>query len=213
MPRGSKRRRARSAAPPAATNRPAASPRYRKRVNFALAVALVAMVGTVMAISNTPDSPAIPMQTSFDQHIPQPSQPAITPADYAHIEIENDFAVEPDSLDDLLRLDPDDLAEVDIARMNLLVAEGLPGAEALDIEHTLATLDDWARRVGFETQRHLYRVTDPRYAEHYNHSEAYFRAEMLLQVLQEDLGVTDLPVEKARQGGGAILYVLLFRGL
>jgi hypothetical protein len=39
------------------------------------------------------------------------------------------------------------------------------------------------------TNRHLYRVTDPRYADHYHHSEAYLRAEFLVQVLWEDLGV------------------------
>ena len=73
--------------------------------------------------------------------------------------------------------------------MNLLCAVGLPGAEGLDIEHSLATLDQWAQRVAQETQRHLYRATDPRYAAHYRHSEAYLRAEFLMQVLTEDLNV------------------------
>lgn len=40
-----------------------------------------------------------------------------------------------------------------------------------------------------ETDRHLYRVKDPRYADHYRHSETSFRVELLLQTLQEDLGV------------------------
>lgn len=93
------------------------------------------------------------------------------------------------TLDDLLKIPADRLGEVDIAEMNLLCATGLPGAEKLDIDQALATLDDWARRVKFETDRHLYRVTDPRYADHYRHSEAYLRAEMLVQALCEDLGV------------------------
>jgi tetratricopeptide (TPR) repeat protein len=93
------------------------------------------------------------------------------------------------TLDDLLKIPADRLGDVDIAEINLLCATGLPGAEKLDIDHALATLDDWAKRVKFETDRHLYRVTDPRYAEHYRHSEAYLRAEMLLQALQVDLGV------------------------
>jgi len=96
---------------------------------------------------------------------------------------------EPQTLDDLLALEADELEQVDIARMNLLCATGMPGAENLDIEHALATLDRWAERVRFETERHLYRVHDPRYAEHYRNSEAYLRASFLLQVLQEDLGV------------------------
>ncbi len=99
------------------------------------------------------------------------------------------------TLDSLLRLPPDELAKVDIAEMNLLCATGLPGAEGLDgqtIRRYLARLDAWARRVKFETERHLYRLTDPRYkdhADHYKHSEARFRAEWLVDVLQNDIGV------------------------
>ncbi|MFA7237725.1 MAG: transglutaminase family protein [Phycisphaeraceae bacterium] len=99
------------------------------------------------------------------------------------------FALAPRTLNELLALPADQLGKVDIARINLLCATGLPGAEKLDVEHALATLDQWAQRVAFETERHLYRITDPRYAEHYQHSEAYFRAEMLMQVLYQDLGV------------------------
>ncbi|MCG8511822.1 MAG: hypothetical protein MI741_21615, partial [Rhodospirillales bacterium] len=101
----------------------------------------------------------------------------------------------PASLGDLLALDPAELAEVDIARVNLLCATGLPGAEGLDeatIREYEARLDQWAEHVKFETQRHLYRLTDPNYkdhAEHYQHSEARFRAEWLVRVLQEDIGV------------------------
>ena len=93
------------------------------------------------------------------------------------------------TLDELLKTPPEQLADVDIAEVNLLCAMGLPGAEKLDIDHCLATLDRWAARVKFETDRHLYRVTDPRYADHYRRSEAYLRAEMLVQALYEDLGV------------------------
>jgi hypothetical protein len=84
---------------------------------------------------------------------------------------------------------PEQLRQVDIAEMNLLCAVGLSGAERIDIDKCLARLDQWAAKVKFETDRHLYRVLDPRWAEHYRHSESYLRAEMLLQVLQEDCGV------------------------
>ena len=103
--------------------------------------------------------------------------------------LHTDFAVAPETLNELLGLPVEQLPKVDIARMNLLCATDLPGAEQLDIDHALATLDKWAERVRFETDRHLYRVTDPRYADHYRHSEAYLRAEFLLQTLQQDLGV------------------------
>jgi hypothetical protein len=81
------------------------------------------------------------------------------------------------------------LAGVDIAEMNLLCATGLPGAENLDVKHCLAVLDQWASRVAAETNRHLYRLNDPKWAGAYRHSEPFLRSSMLLQVLQEDLSV------------------------
>lgn len=89
----------------------------------------------------------------------------------------------------VLTMPKDELANADIATMNLLCAQGLPGAQDLDVQKDLAILNIWTDRVRHETDRHLYRVTDPRYADHYQHSEAKFRAEMLVQVLQEDLNV------------------------
>jgi len=90
---------------------------------------------------------------------------------------------------DLLAMRPEQLAKVDVALMNLLCVKGLPGAEKLDIPAALAKFDEWAAKVKFETERHLYRVTDPKYAEHYAHSEARLRAEFIVQCLQEDCGV------------------------
>lgn len=95
----------------------------------------------------------------------------------------------PLSVHDLLALPVEALSNVDIARMNLLAAKGLPGAESVDMDVVIRQLDDWADGVRAETDRHLYRVTDPRYADHYQRSEARLRAEMLVQVLQEDCGV------------------------
>lgn len=86
-------------------------------------------------------------------------------------------------------MSPSELASVDIAVMNLLCAKGLPGAENMDIPAILRQLDEWAAKVKVETERHLYRVKDPRYAEHYANSEARLRAEFIVQVLQEDCGV------------------------
>ena len=93
------------------------------------------------------------------------------------------------SLDDLLKLRPDELEKVDIAEMNLLCATGLPGAEDIKISEILLRLDGFASSVRFQTNRHLYRVKDPKYADHYKHSENVLRAEFLVQVLQEDCGV------------------------
>jgi len=95
----------------------------------------------------------------------------------------------PERLDDLLNLTNDQLKWIDVARINLLCATGLPGTDNLDIEHIVRLLDQWAKRVEFETNRHLYRVHHPRYIKQYAGSEARLRLEMLCQTLQEDFGV------------------------
>lgn len=93
------------------------------------------------------------------------------------------------TLADLFMMPADELARLDVAEVNLLCAQGLPGAESLDIPKTLATLDQWSQRVRAETDRYLSRLKDPATASHYGNSEAKYRAEMLVQVLQEDSGV------------------------
>jgi len=87
----------------------------------------------------------------------------------------------------LLAAGPDGLADIDIAEMNLLCAAGLPGSERIDIERILAKLDGWAERVKSETGRNMHRFRES--PGEYNNSEAYFRAMMLVTVLQQDLGV------------------------
>ena len=144
--------------------------KHGKFMRVAVGVPLIAAVG-VAAFAFFPSD--------------QPVTPVLSIVDVSH----TTFVRKAKSLDDLLKMTPKQLAKVDIAEMNLLCAAGLPGAKKLDINHALATLDKWAKRVAFETDRHLYRVTDPRYADHYRHSEAYLRAEMLVQALCEDCGV------------------------
>ncbi len=95
----------------------------------------------------------------------------------------------PPTLPALLAMSDEQLASEDLGLMNLRCADGLPGAEQLDVTQCLTTLDEWAKRIKFETDRHLYRVRDPQYSKLYKNSEAYFRVSMMVQVLQEDLGV------------------------
>jgi hypothetical protein len=93
----------------------------------------------------------------------------------------------PRDLKEMLALEPRKLEGVDVALMNLLCADGLPGSEGLRIDTCLQTLDQWARRVDSETRRHLYRLQrDP---SEFNNSEAYFRVLMLITVLQQDFKV------------------------
>ncbi len=77
------------------------------------------------------------------------------------------------SLNQLLALPPDELEEVDIGLMNLLCAQGLKGADNLDIDKCLAILDEWAETVGADIEKLL-----PKYNEHpeqYDNSENMFR--------------------------------------
>lgn len=100
----------------------------------------------------------------------------------------------PARLVDLLTLSADQIKRIDIARINLLCATGLPGAEQIDIERSTRTLDLWAKRVESETNRHLYRLHHPQFVKHFAGSEARLRLEMLCQTLQEDFGVRYNPL-------------------
>lgn len=59
---------------------------------------------------------------------------------------------------------PSELEHCDIARLNLLCAEALPGAEKLSVKECQATLDQWAQHIKAETDRnHHYFKADPAY--------------------------------------------------
>ncbi len=105
----------------------------------------------------------------------------------------------------LLALESSDLAQVDIARMNLLCEQGLPGCEKLDIAEAARTLDRWAERVRRETERHAYRFE--RNPAEFEHSKGFFQMVMLAVVLAEDCGVhyrqeRRIAPEAARMGDG-----------
>ncbi len=93
----------------------------------------------------------------------------------------------PDSLAKLLMTLPEHLGQYEIALVNLLCAEGLPGGEEIKISEMRATLDQWAQRVKSETDRHLYRFrANP--AE-FDNSEAYFRMLIMAVVFYEDFNI------------------------
>jgi hypothetical protein len=130
-------------------------------------IAVLALVAYLVFFSNKPSIPT----------------PAATASTFTAPTVTRKAA----SLDELLKMSPEQLADVDIAEMNLLCATGLPGAENLDIDQRLATLDRWAARVKHETDRHLYRFAQN--PGNYENSEGYFRMLMLVTVLQQDFGV------------------------
>jgi len=93
----------------------------------------------------------------------------------------------PRTLKELLALPPAQLDRCDIGLMNLLCAEGLPGAENLNVDECLKQLNDWAQQVKFETQRHEYRFNE--HPEQFRNSLGYYRMMMLGTVLVQDLGI------------------------
>ena len=91
------------------------------------------------------------------------------------------------SLEDLLRMAPEQLADVDIAERNLLCATGLPGAEKLDVGKALARLNEWADRVGYWTEQSMWDFRQN--PGKFENSEAKFRVLLLISVLHQDFGV------------------------
>jgi hypothetical protein len=94
---------------------------------------------------------------------------------------------QPETLKELLALSPAELEHCDIARMNLLCAEGLPGAENLNVNESLATLDEWTQHIKTEIDRnHHHFQEDPNY---YYNSESFYKMLMMAVVLYEDYNI------------------------
>jgi hypothetical protein len=104
----------------------------------------------------------------------------------------------PSNLAQLLASSPVQIGQCDIALLNLLCAEGLPGAEGLNPQDCLSTLDRWTEHVRSETERHLYRYrANPR---EFESSEGYFRMLMMAVVLYEDFSVRYNPERMSAPG-------------
>ena len=89
--------------------------------------------------------------------------------------------------DALLGRSPETVRGMDVAQLNLWSAEGLPGAEGVDVEASMTLLGNMAGRARTETERHIYRFkANP--AE-FENSEGFFRMIMLGVVLGEDFQV------------------------
>lgn len=97
------------------------------------------------------------------------------------------------SLDALLGLPVAALQHIDIGRMNLLCAQGLPEADGYDLKICLSRLDEMATRVRSETQRHFYRFQ--KNPAEFESSEGFFRMLMMAVVLAEDFGVRYAPAK------------------
>ena len=94
---------------------------------------------------------------------------------------------QPHTLKELLALMPTELEQCDIGLMNLLCAEGLPGAEDLNVSNCVERLDGMAKYIQAETDRHYYKFRE--HPEQYRNSLGYYRMMMLGTVLVQDLGI------------------------
>jgi len=92
----------------------------------------------------------------------------------------------PASYAELIATPEAQLTGTDIALMNLLCAEGLPGAENLDKKKCLAMLDEWAGVV--KTAERKYARQYQQNPERYDNSFAKFKAVNLGLTLKQDLG-------------------------
>lgn len=95
------------------------------------------------------------------------------------------------SLGDLLAMRRADLASVDIALVNLLCAEGLPGAEDLNVSASLATLDRWTDAV----RRYTRDCTGDYQREpaRYGHHKGFFKLVSMAVLLKRGLGIAYQP--------------------
>jgi hypothetical protein len=76
---------------------------------------------------------------------------------------------------------------LNLARINLMCAKGLPLSENIDIDKCLDVLKKMAARVKSETARYLYKYKAA--PKDYYNSEAYFRMLTLITVLQQDFKI------------------------
>lgn len=114
-------------------------------------------------------------------------KPAPTPRSAVETTIERSVFKTPRNLADLLDLPPNKLEHCDIARTNLLCAEGLPGSEHLNVKEHLNTLDQWARHIQRETGRNFHRYRkDPAY---FHNSPSFYKMLMMAVVLYEDFHI------------------------
>jgi len=91
----------------------------------------------------------------------------------------------PQTYADLTSLPAERLAQIDIALMNLLSAEGLPGTENWNVDKCLAVFDGWAEVVKQNEQK--YSAQFFRNRQKYDNSYAMFQAVNLGLTLKEDL--------------------------
>jgi hypothetical protein len=92
---------------------------------------------------------------------------------------------QPSTLGELLALPTADLDKVDAGLINILCAEGLPGAEGLDVPKSMEALDSWAGLVKAETDKNYHLFIE--HPEQFCNSLTYYRMQMMGEVLVNQL--------------------------
>lgn len=97
----------------------------------------------------------------------------------------------PRSLVELLQATPEEIARCDIALMNLLCAEGLPGAEDMSIPKYLARLDNMAAFIRKKTEQELpyFRMDPARANLPPDAPEEFFRICSLIRIMKDNFGM------------------------
>jgi len=104
---------------------------------------------------------------------------------------------QPKTLAALLQVPSDQIQNVEMARMNLLCAEGLVGSDQLDVEKDLAIIDQWATQADQDLQRFtpLYHTHPEKFPD--VHSESEWKMYVLFGFLRERQGIGYNPELKA----------------
>src|SRR5438270_12005372 len=88
----------------------------------------------------------------------------------------------------LISLTEIERSRIDIVEIHAVCADGLPGAEDIDLISLEQLLDQWTSRVreGIKRREHLFAC----HPERFMHSHAYFSMMALVSIVQGELGVT-----------------------
>jgi hypothetical protein len=94
---------------------------------------------------------------------------------------------QPTTFAELVALKPDELGSVDIGLMNLLCAEGLPGAENLNVNECVTNLDQWAENLRWQIDRNFHHyVENPAY---FNNSTNFYKMVMMASILSSQFQI------------------------
>ncbi len=119
------------------------------------------------------------------------------------------YPVRPGSLRELLSLSDEGLQCCDVARANLLAAEGLPGADGVNIERSEQKLDAMARRV----VECMNPAAFERRPAHWDYSFSLFRVHVLVSILQREFGLrynpAKIPIDVPLAAEDSFIYGVL----